>query len=508
MSKPSEINNDNIGFVPRPPVVCVMGHIDHGKSTLLDYIRKTNIVDAEAGGITQHISAYEVVHTDKEKQTRTITFLDTPGHAAFTAMRSRGARVADIAILVVSAEDGVKPQTIEALKCIIDTKTPYIVAITKIDKPGADIERTKNSMVEHEIYVEGYGGSIPCVPISAKSGEGVAELLDMVFLVADMEDLKGDPERLAEGAVIETKLDEKKGIGATIIIKNGTLIRGQAVVCGTALSPVRMMENFLGKQINEATFSSPVRIIGWNEVPPVGGIVRSYSSKKEAEKAVETARLKQAEQKNVSHTEDAKDLAIIPIVLKADVFGSIEAIEHELLKLGNERLRIKIVHSGIGDINESDIKAAGGSTNSLVIGFSVKIDNKVKTLIERNATPVHTFSIIYKLVEFIEGLITERTPKVETEEIIGKAKIMKVFSKLKDKQIIGGKVLEGIIKIGADVKIYRREVQIGTGEIRELQKMKEKTSEVQKDTEFGAMIQSQIEIAPGDRVEAFTIVKK
>jgi translation initiation factor IF-2 len=266
------MQKDTTTKIERPPVVAVMGHIDHGKSTLLDYIRKTNIVETEAGGITQRISAYEVVHKTKEGQEKKITFLDTPGHEAFGAMRARGAKVADIAILVVAADDGVKPQTVDALKTILKAEIPYIVAINKIDKEGANVDRTKVSLAENEIYVEGYGGTISSVPISAKTGEGVSDLLDTVVLAAELEELTGDPSVNAEGVIIEANLDKKKGISATLVVKNGTLKSGQFVVAGSALSPVRLLENYAGKSIPEATFSSPVRIIGWNELPDVGSI--------------------------------------------------------------------------------------------------------------------------------------------------------------------------------------------------------------------------------------------
>jgi translation initiation factor IF-2 len=263
----------------RPPVVVVMGHIDHGKSTLLDYIRKTNIVAKEAGGITQHLGAYEVPHN-----TSTITFLDTPGHEAFSSIRERGAEVADIAILVVSAEDGVKPQTVEALKCILEEKIPYIVAINKIDKPGADVDRTKASLAEHEIYVEGFGGDVPVVPISALKGTGVPELLDMIMLVADLQDLKANPALPAEGAIIEAGLDNKKGIYATLLIKNGTLTSGMYVVAEDAIAPVRILEDYLGKAIKTATFSSPVRIVGFNKIPNVGAKFVMIDGKKKPKK--------------------------------------------------------------------------------------------------------------------------------------------------------------------------------------------------------------------------------
>ncbi|MCK5591056.1 MAG: GTP-binding protein, partial [Candidatus Pacebacteria bacterium] len=276
-------NTQDNTTVERPPIIVIMGHIDHGKSALLDYIRKSNVVEGEAGGITQHTSAYEVEHTTKEGDIKKITFLDTPGHEAFSDMRSRGAVVADIAILVVSAEDGVKTQTLEALRAIKDADIPYIIAINKIDKPGADIEKTKNSLSENEIYIEGYGGDIPVQPISAKTGEGIPEILDMMLLVAEMAELKGETGKRAEGIVIESKVDPQKGISATLVITNGKLERGMYVVAEDVVAPVRIFENFSGKTINEAQFSSPVTIIGWNKIPSVGSSFVSFSKKKDAE---------------------------------------------------------------------------------------------------------------------------------------------------------------------------------------------------------------------------------
>lgn len=277
---------------PRAPVIAVMGHIDHGKSSLLDYIRKTNVIAGEAGGITQHVSAYEVVHKAPDGKEHKITFLDTPGHEAFQALRMRGVQIADIAILVVSAGDGVKPQTLDALKCILEAKIPYIVAINKIDLPDANIDRTKQSLAENEIFIEGYGGDIPAVPISAKTGEGIDELLDMMILVADLADLTGESDVTGEGIVLESHLDAKKGIAATLIIRTGTVSQGMFVVAGESISPVRIMENFLGKNIREATFSSPICIIGWDTLPPVGASFKTFGTRKEAESYVQNLKEK------------------------------------------------------------------------------------------------------------------------------------------------------------------------------------------------------------------------
>ncbi len=494
-------------LIERSPVIAIMGHIDHGKSTLLDYIRKTNIVDTEAGGITQRISAYEVMHKAKDGKEHAITFLDTPGHESFAAIRSRGAHVADIAILVVSGEDGVKPQTVEAFKTIQKAEIPCIVAINKMDKPGADIDRTKNSLAEHEIYVEGYGGTIPFVPISAKTGQGISDLLDLIILQTEVEELKADPAKPAEGVIIEANLDKKKGISATLIIKDGALKTGMTVVSGTALSPVRMIENFLGKPIKEATFSSPIRIIGWNELPQVGLTFQSYATKKEAEAAV-TAAKSSSPTKFTSQDHSAEDVAIIPILIKANESGGLDAIQYELKKIKNEKIKIKIIQSGIGDISENDVKIASARENTLIVGFGTKIDASAQSQAEKMGIEIHLFDVIYKLTEWFQTVVEARTPKVKTEESTGIAKIIKIFSKTKDKQVLGGKVEQGMLMLGAEVKITRRNFQIGEGRVRELQHLKKKVSEVGEGLEFGALIESKIEIAPGDKIESFRIVEK
>lgn len=487
--------------IERPPVICIMGHIDHGKSTLLDYIRKTNIVDKEAGGITQKISAYEVVHNGKK-----ITFLDTPGHESFSKIRQRGASVADIAVLVVSAEDGVKKQTIEAYNAIKDSATPFIVAINKIDKPGADIDKTKVNLAENEIYLEGYGGSTPFVPISAKTGQGVSDLLDLMLLVAEIEELKSDPLKNAEGVVIEANMDKQKGISATMIIKDGAIKNGMFVACGKALAPVRIMENFLGKKITEATFSSPIRIIGFDELPKVGNKFKTFTDKELALECVAQY------QEPIIKKEVAEDLAentgVINVIIKADVTGSIEGIEHELKKIITDRIKVKIVHFGVGDISENDINMLAGKADSIVLGFNVKADSKAQAVAEKAGITIKIFDIIYKLTEWLMEIAEAKTPKISVEEMTARAKVLKFFSAVKDKNVIGARVEEGEVKVGDEVKILRNAVEIGRGRIRELQQLKEKVSEVRTGVEFGCQLQSNITPAPGDKIEAFKIIQK
>lgn len=489
--------------IERPPVICIMGHIDHGKSTLLDYIRKTNIVDKEAGGITQKISAYEVVHNGKK-----ITFLDTPGHESFSKIRQRGASVADIAVLVVSAEDGVKKQTIEAMNCIKESNTPFIVAINKIDKPGADIDKTKVNLAENEIYLEGYGGTVPFMPISAKTGQGVSDLLDLMLLVAEVEELKGDTGKDAEGVVIEANMDKQKGISATMVIKDGSIKNGMFVACGKALAPVRIMENFLGKKITEATFSSPIRIIGFDSLPKVGNIFKTFDNKETALEYIANYQEPKIICKPANTEAEADMSGVINVVIKADVMGSIEGIEHELNKIKTDRMKVKVVSFGVGDISENDINLLAGRADSIVLGFNIKADSKAQAVAEKAGVTIKIFDIIYKLTEWLAEVALSKTPKIDVLEITAKAKVLKFFSAVKDKNVIGARVEEGEIKVGDEVKIMRREVEVGRGRIRELQQMKEKVSEVRTGVEFGCQLQANITPAPGDKLEAFTITQK
>jgi len=507
-------NKQKENITNRPPVVAVMGHIDHGKSTLLDYIRKTNVVEKETGGITQTISAYEVLHKDENKQDKKITFLDTPGHEAFSKMRERGAEIADIAILVVSAEDGVKPQTIEALKTIVESNTPYIVAINKIDKPGANIEKTKKELAENEIYLENYGGKVPFVEISAKTGTGIDDLLSLILILAEMENLTGNTEENASGFVIEVNLDSKRGIMATLIIKNGSIKKGMTVVVEDTMCSTRIIENFLGKNIDESTFSSPIRIVGFDKMPRVGAKFKTFHKKSDAIKSIEDFK----EGKNTDNAKNKKEnreentKKIIPIILKADVSGSIEAIEKEITKIKNkgeiQNAEFKIVSKGIGPISESDIKGVSSGANILVIGFNVKADNSALEMADKRGITINFFDIIYKMTEWLETQMEERRPKIETLEVTGRAKIVRAFSRTKERQIVGGKVTEGQISLNSTIRIMRREFEIGRGKIINLEKNKTKVSVVDEGSEFGMMIESKIEMVAGDILESFSITQK
>ncbi len=492
-------------LTPRPPVIVVMGHIDHGKSTLLDFIRKTNVVAGEAGGITQLLSAYEVVHKTPEGKEQKITFLDTPGHAAFSGMRLRGAHIADIGILVVSAEDGVKAQTLEALKTFEQAKIPFVVAINKIDRPNANVQKTKGELAEHGIYLEGYGGQVSFVEISAKTGDGVPELLDMLLLTAELEELTGDTALPASGIVIESNVHPKKGISATLIIKNGTLRSGMFVVAGDAISPVRIMEDFLGKNIKEATFSSPVGLLGFSKLPVTGCAFESYNDKKDAEKVASVHAISIA--KTEKNTEEQnEEMILIPLIIKTSVLGTIEAITQEVSKLKTQAVTLKIIHTGVGNITENDVRAAGGNSNTIIVGFHVAIEPLAKDLAERMLIEVHLYDVIYKLTEWLEELVKTRTPKVTVEEQRGIAKVLKTFSSSKDSQIVGGTVTKGIMSVGESVKILRHDEPIGEGVIVDMQQQKLKVKNVEEGNQFGVTIKSKMLIAAGDKLQSFVNV--
>ncbi len=505
MSSTPPKTNTNLS---RPPVVAVMGHIDHGKSSLLDYIRKTNITEKEAGGITQKMSAYKVQKADEDKKIRSITFLDTPGHEAFCELRSRGASVADIAILVVAADEGIKPQTVEALDCIKKANLPLIIAMNKIDRPNANIDKVKQQLAEAEVYVEGYGGEVPAVPVSAITGEGVEELLQMIILLSDILDLKADDSKNAEGVVIEAFNDKNKGISATLIIKDGSIKTGQFVVCESSFAPTRIMEDFQGKKIESSHPSDPVKIVGFSTLPPVGSIFEVVNSKKEAEEKTEQFKLSGPKiPTTIVIGGETENAITIPMIIKASTTDVIEAIIHELKKIKSERVALKILYTGVGFISENDVKTAGSTPGSVIVGFETKIDTAAKTLAERLIVPIESFNIIYKLTEWMDEFVKNKTPKMKVEEMTGRAKILKYFSKTKDKQVVGARVEDGSISVDSEVKILRRDTEIGKGKIKILQQSRVETKEI-KDGEFGATIESKIELAPGDKIEAYKIVEK
>ncbi len=505
------VKKDN-NLIERPPVVVITGHIDHGKSTLLDFIRKTNIVEDEAGSITQHIFAYEVDYEKKGSEKKKITFIDTPGHAAFSTVRLTGVSIADIAILIISAEDGVKPQTVEAYKNIQEAKIPFIVAINKIDKPNANVEKVKQELLENEIFLEGQGGEIPFATISAKTGQGVSELLDTVLLVVEMEELKGDKNKLASGFILESKIDTQKGTEIIAVIKDGTLKKGNFILINNKISPIKRLEDFLGNLIDEASFSSPIKLIGLHEIPQTGNFFTTYKTKKEAEDAIKNQKdeviIQQETKQNKKDTNEDEDKTKILIIIKADVFGTIDAIQHEIGKIEHERAIIKIISAEVGDITENDIKIAGNRGDTLIVGFNVKISQYVKDLADRQNVKIVVVDIIYKLTEWLEENIKNLVPKIKIEEKTGLAKVIKIFSKTKTNQIIGGKVQEGKLILSSDIKILRRDYEIGRGIIANIQNQKIQAKEVQEGDEFGMDVKSKTDIASGDVLEAYKIVEK
>lgn len=501
----SKVEQSNI--VNRAPVVAVLGHVDHGKSSLLDYIRKSNIVEGESGGITQHISAYEVNVKDEHGITRPITFLDTPGHAAFQGMRERGIEIADIAILIVSAEDGVKAQTIEAWKTIDKKKVPYIVAINKIDKPNADIEKTKNNLLEHGIYLEGLGGDVPYVCISAKAGTGVSELLDTIILIADLNDFKADLNTDATGIVLESFIDSKRGISATLILKDGTLPTSGSILAGNALSPIRIVEDFLGKATTGSIAGKAIKVTGFDTVPPTGSIFVASADKKYIEN-LQKEEIHSAV-KNILDPKIYRNAkVVISVIIKADTQGTLEVIASELKKKDTADVKVKIINQSVGNITEGDIMQASGDQDTIIIGFKVKMESKAREQAERFRFVPQMFDVVYKLTEWFDIEFDNRLPYEESETVLGQLKVLKVFSANGDKQVIGGRVLNGIYKDTGMVKITRRDFDLGKGKILELQQMKMKTKEVQEGGECGLMIESKSEIIAGDILSLIILEKK
>ena len=489
----------------RPPIVAVLGHVDHGKSTLLDFIRKSNVVAGEAGGITQHVAAYEV-EREKNGGKKRITFIDTPGHAAFSAIRARGASAADIAILVVAADDGVKAQTLEALQSIRDAGTPFIVAINKIDKPNADQDRTIRMLLDEKVYLEKYGGDVPWAPVSAKTGAGVEDLLDLILLVAEIEGFTGDAGAAAHGYVIEAHRDQKRGLAATLIITNGTLKSGMAVLAGRAIAPVRIMENTAGKSLREATFSTPVQLIGFDSLPQVGEEFHAYKNKRAAEEARPPLVPKDMRAALPTQLAEGETGPFeMPVIIRADASGSLEAIAQEVPKLGTEHARVRLVQSGIGAVSENDVKAAIASdVPAVVIGFNVGVDAPAAALALQHGIRIETFTIIYKLTERLEELLGESAPKRRVEAVTGKAKVLKKFGSRKDERVMGGKVQEGFLERGSSVRVMRRAEELGIGKIKNIQSNKQDVNRIEEGREFGAQITAAFEISAGDTLEGFT----
>lgn len=491
-----------------------MGHIDHGKTTLLDYIRKATVAASESGGITQHIGAYEVDHGGKK-----ITFLDTPGHEAFGKMRSRGTQVADVAVLVIAADDGIKPQTKEALETIKTAGIPFVVAINKIDKPAADPEKTKNELAELQVFLEGRGGNVPYVEISAKNGTGIDKLLETILLLAELENITADPKTFASGVVIESHRDPKRGVTSTLLIRNGTLKKGEYVVAGEALAKIKILENFKGEPIDSAFPSQPVVVVGFDKLPAVGSEFKTFFSQKEA---IETARrakpapgekplgsskpgFETAQKHGFFPPSDALAKIQLALVIKSDVLGSSEAIEHETEKLKNAKLDIKILRAEAGDVSEDDVKMAASAANPLIIAFKVRVSASTRELAGRMNVEIAGFEIIYEVADFLKKKIISLLPKETKGAVLGRAKLLKIFpakSSIKG-QIVGGKVSEGILKRGTAFNLLRRGKKIGEGKIENLQQGRLNVSEVASENEFGALVSAKITMAEGDIIEMY-----
>jgi translation initiation factor IF-2 len=489
-------------LVPRPPIVVIMGHVDHGKTSLLDAIRSSNVVAGEAGGITQAIGAYQVQHHD-----RAITFLDTPGHHAFTAMRARGAQVTDIVILVVSSEDGVRETTVEAIAHAREAGVPILVAITKIDKPNADLERVRGDLAKHDLLPEEWGGKTPVVPCSAVSKQGIPELLDHVLLLADMEELRANPKRRAIATVIESHLDPALGPLATVIVNTGTLVVGETFVCGSTLGRVRAMMDARGKRVEAVTPSGAVRVSGFSETPQVGDILQVTASEREArtlhEQVLEHAG---AQQKRgfadlVARLSEGK-LSQLKVVLKADTQGSLEAIRGALDLRASGEVSVKVIHAAVGAVTESDAMMAAAS-EGMVIAFNVPVPNAVQRTAEREGVRVKTYEVIYALLDEVEVLLQGLLEPVEAESIQGHLEVRGVFMTKRSEQVIGGRVLDGIIK-RFPFRLIRGEQVVGQGRITSLRKIDKDIKEAKEGTECGMRTETSLPIMEGDVLEVFT----
>lgn len=494
----------------RPPVVVVMGHIDHGKTSILDKIRESNVVERETGGITQHIGAYSVEirpQDSPEVGSRRITFLDTPGHEAFSKMRGRGAGVADIALLVVAADDGVKPQTEEAMKAIDEAKLPFIVVLNKIDKPNADIERAKKELGEKGIILEEWGGKVPLAKVSAKTGEGIKELLDLILLLSDVEELKCDPSKNATGVVIESHLDSKRGQAATLLVRDGSFKKGDWILAGDARVKTKIVENENGKPIEVASASDPVRIIGFDMPVKAGSFFESFSGKEKLEDAAEGKIRAEPVGAKFAIPDGNK---VIPLVIKADAAGSIEAIQTQIAKLDLRDFSLVILRAEVGNITEDDIKLASASKNSVVVAFRVKIDRAASILSERFGVRAMSFNIIYELEDWIRGELENIIGEEKVRKTLGEARILKIFKEDGAKKIVGGTVESGGIYPQKHFVLLRRNFPLGEGKILELQAGKIKVKEILAGGEFGALIEVGYEVAPGDQLEIYeeTVVKR
>ena len=499
-------------LVPRPPVVCVMGHVDHGKTSLLDAIRETHVTAKESGGITQKIGAYTV-----DVNGQSITFLDTPGHEAFTAMRMRGAQATDIAILVVAADDGVMPQTIEAINHAKAAEVEIIVAVNKIDKPNANVEKVKQELTEYGLISEDWGGSTTFVPVSAHTKEGIDELLDMILLTAEVNELKANPDRKARGIVIEAELDKGRGPVATILVQKGTLKVGDNVAAGASHGKIRAMVDDKGRRLREAGPSTPVEILGLSDVPNAGEIIMAFDSDKEARNVAETF-ISEGKKKLLDDTKhkvslddifeqiQAGNVKELCLIIKADVQGSVEAVKQSLVKLSNEEVVVKVIHGGVGNINESDVTLASAS-NAIIIGFNVKPDNQARIVAEREKVDLRLYTVIYNAIEDVEAALKGMLEPIYEEKVIGSAEIRQIFKASGVGNIAGCIVTEGRITRDSKLRVSRDGKQIYEGPIATLKHFKDEVKEVKAGTECGIVVEGFNEIQEGDIFEAYIMVE-
>ena len=507
-----EEEDDPSTLVPRPPVVCVMGHVDHGKTSLLDAIRSTHVTSREAGGITQHIGAYTV-----EAHGQQITFLDTPGHEAFTAMRMRGAKSTDIAILVVAADDGVMPQTVEAINHAKAARIEIVVAINKIDKPSANIERVKQELVEYELIPEDWGGSTIFCPVSAHTGEGIDNLLDMLLLTAEILELKANPNRRARGLVLEGRLDKGKGPVATMLVQKGTLHVGDHIAVGSCHGKIRAMVDDKGKRIQQAGPSIPVEILGLNDVPNAGDVFVSPETEKEARSFAETF-IREGREKLLEETKSkmslddlfsqiqAGNLKELHIIVKADVQGSVEAVKQSLMKLSNDEVVVKVIHAGVGAINESDVILASAS-NAIIIGFNVRPDNQAKAVADAENVDLRLYRVIYQAIEDVEAAMKGMLDPKYEEKVIGHAEVRQTYKASDVGTIAGSYVLDGVLTRGCSVRLMRGDDMIYDGPLASLKRFKDDAKEVKEGYECGCVLEKFNDIMEGDILEAYTMVE-
>lgn len=498
----------------RPPVVVVLGHIDHGKSTLLQAVKDFGILEKEAGGITQHIGAYEVEEDTSTRsagsvqagsaQAEKITFIDTPGHEAFSAMRSRGAKVADIAVLVVAGDEGVKPQTKEAISYIKKAQIPMIVAINKMDKSNADPDRVRRELAEQKVELEARGGKVPGVEVSAKTGKNIDQLLEVILLVAEMEQLETDLSAEPKGVIIESYLDEKRGPTATLILREGILTKGDIIATSSTSGKIKSLEDFQGKAIEKVVPSQPTIVLGFSEVPPIGGKVRKFDSQEQAKQFVRRQQ-KEEESRTVLDVESGEK--VLNLMIKVDVLGSIEAIEQSLSSISQEKVKLRILKSEVGQISESDVRFAQ-SGQAAILGFRVETSPRAESFAEQTGVEVKTFDVIYELIEAVQKLMEQQLAPETVKQQLGIVKALIIFKTGKRRQIVGGKITKGEVTTGALIEVIRDQEKVGKGKLVNLQKNKKDVERLTRGEECGILFEGNVKIKKGDLLRIYKEKKK